>query len=300
MVLDSVDDLIELGSSTIEAVSVVLEKSDGGSEEITWSDVNDVLSSEQWGKLINKEILVEGTTGFTVSNPEETEKILNKYRKQEGKGSETGWSNLDKVVGMVGLVFFAGYFVSDIRGVIVGVDRLFLSSLDGLFPFYLVIVLLSIFTGLYSTMLQSWLIDSQKLKEYKKKVEKLQEKKKEVRGNDDKDISDIIDGDEEDIMNSQVKMMKLQFRPTVWIMLITIPVFLWMRWKINGGHIDQNELRIILPFFGSKTWKASLIGSIPTWIFWYFLCSLGSRQVLKKVFNLDMLSIGNSSVESED
>lgn len=40
--------------ATREAIAVVFEQTNEGSEELQWSDVKDALSSGQWGRLIQE------------------------------------------------------------------------------------------------------------------------------------------------------------------------------------------------------------------------------------------------------
>ncbi|NNC25236.1 DUF106 domain-containing protein, partial [Salinisphaera sp. USBA-960] len=63
----------------------------------------------------------------------------------------------------------------------------------------------------------------------------------------DEEALDRIQKEQMEAMGDQLGMFKMQFRPMVWIMLLTIPVFLWMYWKL--GQIDQG-VELILPLIG--------------------------------------------------
>lgn len=92
-------------------------------------------------------------------------------------------------------------------------------------------------------------------------------------------------------MGDQMGMFKEQFRPMVWIMFLTIPVFLWMYWAIGVGgnaqpHIDVGTL--VLPLTGTVEWTEGVLGPMQAWIVWYFLCSMGFTQIIRKALNIDM------------
>jgi uncharacterized membrane protein (DUF106 family) len=70
----------------------------------------------------------------------------------------------------------------------------------------------------------------------------------------------------------------------VWIMLLTIPVFLWMYWMILDQGVTPNTL--VLPLIGETTWQQGVLGPLQAWILWYFLCSMGFTQMIRKSLNI--------------
>jgi uncharacterized membrane protein (DUF106 family) len=93
-------------------------------------------------------------------------------------------------------------------------------------------------------------------------------------------------------------MFKEQFRPMVWIMFFTIPVFLWMYWGIGIGpnaeaHVPLQNL--VLPLVGEVAWTDQVLGPIQAWIIWYFLCSMGFTQIIRKGLNIDMSPTASAS-----
>jgi uncharacterized membrane protein (DUF106 family) len=81
-------------------------------------------------------------------------------------------------------------------------------------------------------------------------------------------------------------MFKEQFRPMVWIMLLTIPVFLWMYWMILSPEQALDPNTIVMPLIGETTWKTGVLGPLQAWILWYFLCSMGFTQLIRKSLNI--------------
>jgi uncharacterized membrane protein (DUF106 family) len=87
-------------------------------------------------------------------------------------------------------------------------------------------------------------------------------------------------------MGDQLGMFKEQFRPMVWTMFFTIPVFLWIYWMVLDGHVSGNETQIVAPLVGEATWRTRILGPMQLWIVWYFLCSMGFTQLIRKSLNI--------------
>ena len=93
-------------------------------------------------------------------------------------------------------------------------------------------------------------------------------------------------------MADNLGMFKEQFRPMVWIMVLTIPVFLWMYYAIgfrSGAGVHSDQIRnIVVPFAGNVEWTDPVIDLLPLqiWIVWYFLCSMAFTQVIRKSLNI--------------
>lgn len=69
-------------------------------------------------------------------------------------------------------------------------------------------------------------------------------------------------------------------------MLVTIPVFLWLRWKVRGGHLGADETGLVVPIAGAVPWQDPLVGPVSTWIGWYFLGSMASHRLVRKAYGL--------------
>ena len=54
-----------------DAIETVLDRADDG--DVRWLDVKSELSSGQWGRLIEKGVLVEGEEGFRLADAEATD-----------------------------------------------------------------------------------------------------------------------------------------------------------------------------------------------------------------------------------
>ncbi|MFC7165422.1 DUF106 domain-containing protein [Halospeciosus flavus] len=264
-------------------------------ETIEWRDVKGDLTSGQWGRLIEKGILEEAGDGFRLADPDAVREGL------EGEGAsgvssssdvdlpddeETSWSKWDKGAALVAVGMFAGYSWAPARNAVGNVMDVFLGPLDSLLPFYLVIMVLAVITGLYSTLLQANLMNMEKMGAYQERMKDIQERQKQAKEQGNEEELERIREEQMEAMGDQLGMFKEQFRPMVWIMVLTIPVFLWMYWKLLAGHITTEEMTMVFPLVGEATLTAGIIGPVQAWIVWYFLCSMGFSQVIRKGLNI--------------
>jgi uncharacterized membrane protein (DUF106 family) len=285
--------LVEEDSEMERAIETVLERAEGG--QIDWVDVRDELTSGQWGRLIEQGILVDGESGFELADREAVESALagdvesgSASTSDDDEIEDTEWTKWDKGAALVTVALFAGYTWGPMRDLIGTTMDVALGPLEALLPFHVVVMVLALATGLYSTILQANLMNTEKMAEYQERVKALQERKKQAKEADDDEQLQQINQEQMDAMSDQMGMFKEQFRPMVWIMFLTIPVFLWMYWRIGIGDSSQVFGHIVFPIRGEVAWKESVVGPIQAWIVWYFLCSMGFTQIIRKGLNIDM------------
>ncbi|WP_152041999.1 DUF106 domain-containing protein [Salinigranum salinum] len=301
-----VRDLVDDDDGMRGAIETVLAHVDDDGE-VTWVDVKGDLTSGQWGRLIERGVLVEGDAGFRLADAEEVRAGLNgstgatdsKSTSSSGSTSTTSddevegssWSKYDKGAAVVTVALFAGYSWAPLRNVIGGVMDVFLGPLATLMPFYAVVMILALATGLYSTLLQANLMDMEKMSKYQDRMKDIQERRKQAKEEGNDEELDRIQEEQMEAMGDQMGMFKEQFRPMVWIMFFTIPVFLWMYWGIGiGPNADSHVVleNLVLPLMGEVAWTDQVLGPIQAWIVWYFLCSMGFTQIIRKGLNIDM------------
>ncbi len=306
---EKINALVREDSSMTEALEAIREESDRNGGEVQWGDVNDDLTSGQWGRLIEKGVLVDGDEGFEIADREAYDEAL------DGDGDGGGvpdvdideeaasWSQWDKMAGVGSILLMIGYWLDSVRSTVGSTIDLVLGPLDAVLPFYAVILSVALLTGLYSTLLQANLMNPERIGKYQERMKAMQEKQKDVRERkqeaEERDASEAeierLENEMEEVREEQMEamadnlgMFKEQFRPMVWIMLFTIPLFLWMYWKIGGGHITEADQVMIMPLVGEVALNEGLLGPMWAWIVWYFLCSMGFTQLLRKALNIDM------------
>ena len=296
---EKVESLLEDEGELAAALDVVLDVAEEQGI-VEWSDVSDDITSGQWGRLIETGLLVDASgNGFVVDDPDAVRDALDRADPQPttttsgesesgSSGSSTddeGWSTWDKAAAVGSIAMFLGYSQNNVRNAIGRVLDVALGPLEATLPFYVVVLVLAILTGLYSTILQANLMDMEKMSEYQERMQEIQERRKAAKERGDDEELDRIQQEQMDAMGDQLGMFKTQFRPMVWIMLFTIPVFLWMYWMLLSGQ-DIHPATITLPLVGSVSWTEGVLGPIQAWIVWYFLCSMGFTQVIRKALNI--------------
>ncbi|ESP88941.1 DUF106 domain-containing protein [Candidatus Halobonum tyrrellensis] len=285
-----------------EAVEVVLARAEDG--EVKWTDVRDDISSGQWGRLIERGILEDGESGFALADRDAIEAGLRDPdadttgdattetagTSDDDEEEDSSWSLYDKGAAAVTVLFFIGYSYGPVRSVVGQAMDVVLGPLQAALPLYAVIMIIATVTGLYSTLLRANLMDMEKMSEYQEQMQELQERQKAAKERGDDDELDRIQEEQMSAMGDQLGMFKEQFRPMVWIMMLTIPAFLWMYWGMGfrGGAGAWSGLQdIVLPLVGQVTWSDNVL-VMPAWIIWYFLCSMAFTQIIQKGLNIQM------------
>lgn len=303
---EKVRSLIEEDPSLADALGAVVRAADAGDGEVEWSDVRDDLSSGQWGRLIEKGILTEGLRGFVIDDPDAVKSVLDdediEYIVATSDAVEvegTEWSQWDKAAAIGAIAMFAGYAWDPARELAGNTMDIFIGPLAATLPLYGVVMILALLTGLYSTLLQANLTNREVMAEYRNRMQAIQKKRKRAKEEGDEEALQQIQQEQMEAMGEQLGMFKEQFRPMVWIMFLTIPVFLWLLWAVSarlGAPAERYEGtfgEITFPLAsGPMEWTYPMIWYIEPWIIWYFICSLAFTQVIRKSLNIQMTPSG--------
>ncbi|WP_135821101.1 DUF106 domain-containing protein [Halostella litorea] len=289
---EKVESLIEEDVTMADALAAVRRETKANGGEVEWGDVRDDLTSGQWGRLIEKGVLVSGDEGFELADPEAVEEALEDdgtvstgaTSTGEGDDEEASWSQYDKLAGVSALALMVGYYYDPVKNAVGGTIDAVLAPLSATMPFYAVILSVAMITGLYSTLLQSNLMDMDKMAEYQERMKAIQEKQKRAKERGDDEALEKVREEQMEAMGDQMGMFKEQFRPMVWIFLLTIPFFLWMYWKIGDPQFGSTT--VVMPMHGEVSWSEGIVGPMQAWIVWYFLCSMGFTQLIRKSLNL--------------
>jgi len=255
--------------------------------ELQWQDVSGDVSSGQWGRLLEKDLLVAADDGFRFADPEGVREGLGPEEETDEEAPETtSWSKWDKLAGVGAVGAMVGYSVTPIRNAVGGSVELLIGPIDAVLPFYVVVMVLAVLTGLYSTLLQANLTDMSKMSEYQERAKDLQDRMSDAKERGDEAEIERLREEQMEAFGDQANMLKEQFRPMVWIMLLTIPVFLWMYWKLGSGRVPTEELQMTLPLMGEANLKSGRALVFPVWIIWYMLCSFSFSNVIRKALNI--------------
>lgn len=148
-------------------------------------------------------------------------------------------------------------------------------------PFYILIVILSAFTGLYSSIIQKYTIDYEKMTETQEKMKEFQTEFREATLSQDEKKIKKLEAKRDRVMREQMEMSQEQFKPMIYILIISVPIFFWLWFRLA-----QASSTITLPYYGLHSLNDPVIWVIPAWILWYMICSITVSQVIRKALNI--------------
>ena len=191
------------------------------------------------------------------------------------------WSLYDKIAAVLVLGLMSGYFLAPIQHVVTTTLQTVLGPLTVLLPFSVLLLVLSGTTGVVSTIARHRLQDTERLQQLQERIEDVSDRLQEAQTGDD-DSADL-QADQKAMMSDWMTVLKLQFRPAVWSMLVTIPIFLWVRWLVTAPAVAIAPLALSLPLLGPLAWTGTVIWPIKIWLVWYCGGSMSSAVVSRKL-----------------
>jgi uncharacterized membrane protein (DUF106 family) len=148
-------------------------------------------------------------------------------------------------------------------------------------PFYILILILSALTGLYSSIVQKYTIDYEKMTESQERMKEFQTEYREAQLSQDEKKIKKLEAKKDRVMKEQLEMSQQQFKPMAYILILTVPIFFWLLYRLS-----QTQTTITLPFYGLHNLHDAIIWVIPAWILWYMICSITLSQVIRKALNI--------------
>ena len=185
-------------------------------------------------------------------------------------------------IGFMMLMMFS-YSIEWLRlGVGQGIDGAFSPLIDAFkIPFYILIVILSAFTGLYSSIIQKYTIDYEKMTETQERMKEFQTEYREAQLSQDEKKIKKMDAKKDRVMKEQLEMSQNQFKPMAYILVVSVPIFFWLLFRLK-----EVPSTITLPYTGLQSLLAPVVWVIPAWMIWYMICSITLSQVIRKSLNI--------------
>ena len=119
------------------------------------------------------------------------------------------------------------------------------------------------------------------MKETQNRMKVFQKEYREAMLSQDEKTIKKLEAKRSKMMQEQMEMSQSQFKPMGYIMVITLPIFFWLIFRLNNF-----EAMINMPFFGHVLLTDQILGPAPAWIIWYMLCSLTLSQVIRKALDI--------------
>ena len=196
--------------------------------------------------------------------------------------------SLDKGAMVLGIVLFFGVMIGDYR-VALGwaMDAYVLGWLPrtGL-PFPVVLFILAAITGLYASLVQKYTMDWEFMRNQQEKMKALQRNMKEAQLSGDQARIQALQNEQMRLVSEQGKMMQMQFKPMLYIGIISIPLLMWVYYYTKNHAL----IEMTFPFWGKQLIDATVIGPIIYWYYWYFACSFPVSQIIRKALNIGSMS----------
>jgi len=292
--MDDVCETLRGDDALANAARQVLNHAESGDGVVTWSDVSGDVPAEQWGRLLESELLVATDAGFVVDDPDAVRSTLEELAVEidatapgADAGDEDGWTRQDKLAGVGALCLMASYQVPVMKNTVGSTAHLLFGPVEAALPFGLTVALLAVATTLVSTTLRKRLTDGSEREQVQERLQQVNERLQAARERGDETAVERLTERQRELMGQQLGAMKQLFRPMVYTMLVTIPVFLWLSWLTVNPAAAITPAAQMLPLMGRVVWTARLVGPMQVWMVWYFVCSilsgLASRHVAKRI-----------------
>ncbi|MFA4878150.1 MAG: EMC3/TMCO1 family protein [Methanoregula sp.] len=181
------------------------------------------------------------------------------------------------------MLMMLSYSIEWLRvGVGQGIDTALDPVVDGFgIPFYILIVILSAFTGLYSSIIQKYTIDYDRMTETQERMKEFQKEYREAQLSQDEKRIKKLEAKRDRVMKEQLEMSQQQFKPMAYILVLTVPIFFWLLFRLS-----EVNTTITMPYLGTHNLNDAALWIIPAWIFWYMICSITLSQVIRKSLNI--------------
>ncbi len=155
-------------------------------------------------------------------------------------------------------------------------------------PFFVMIMILSGMTGLYSSLVQKYTIDYEKMKETQEKMKVFQKEFREAQLSGDEKRVKKLQGRQDRMMQDQLDISRQQFTPMAIILVLSVPIFFWLLLRLPPVGTETITIgnSIVMPFIGAVSLSSFAFWIVPAWILWYMLCSLTLSQVIRKALNI--------------
>jgi uncharacterized membrane protein (DUF106 family) len=195
--------------------------------------------------------------------------------------------SLDMVALAIGFVLFFGIMISsDLRHSLGMATGHVIGWMPGILPFHVVLFIMAAITGLYASLIQKYTMDWDFLRNQQEKMKKVQREMKEAQLSGDQSRQQQLQAEQMKMVSEQGKMMQMQFKPMLYIGIVSIPLFMWAYL-----YIGENPMMVMtFPFWGTKLINTTVMGPVIYWFYWYFICSLPVSQIIRKALDIGSMS----------
>ncbi len=190
---------------------------------------------------------------------------------------------IDKVAIGLGIFLMFGIIaIPGLRDIIGNLVGGLLNPLLSILPLHIIIFILAAITGLYASLIQKYTMDWELTRRIQEKMKALQSEMRQAQLTNNAAKLKKLQAQQAEMMEDQMTMMKQQFKPMLYISIISIPLFFWVYLAIS----QSPDAAVIFPFWGEQKLTDKVFWEIQYWLFWYFICSMPVSQITRKALNI--------------
>jgi uncharacterized membrane protein (DUF106 family) len=153
-------------------------------------------------------------------------------------------------------------------------------------PLFIVILILSVITGSYSSLILNRYVDQSVVKESQSRMREFQKRFREAQLAGDKAKLKKLEKERAEVMELSMDIQMQSMKPMPYILVISLPVFGWLNYVVYNAQLPVEISRAItMPYLGTLNYTQA-VSILPVWIVWYLLCSLVFTQVIRKTIGM--------------
>jgi uncharacterized membrane protein (DUF106 family) len=179
-------------------------------------------------------------------------------------------------------MMFGIILIPDLRNIIGHLVGELLNPLLSILPLHIIIFMLAAITGLYASLIQKYTMDWELMRRVQERSKVMQKELRQAQLTNNAAKIKKLQAQQAEMMEDQMGMMKQQFKPMLYISIISIPLFYWVYLAIA----QSPNASIIFPFWGEHRLTDRVFWQIQYWLFWYFICSMPVSQITRKALNI--------------
>ncbi len=140
---------------------------------------------------------------------------------------------------MFGIIFFPS--LRPTIGTIVGT---ILNPILTLLPLHMVIMVLATITGLYASLIQKYTMDWGLTRRIQEKMKNIQKEMRQAQLSNNAAKMKKLQEKQAELVGDQMEMMKQQFKPMLYIAIVSIPLFYWAYLIVTPVYFSWNDTPI--------------------------------------------------------
>jgi uncharacterized membrane protein (DUF106 family) len=154
-------------------------------------------------------------------------------------------------------------------------------------PLFITILILSVITGSYSSLLLNRFVDQEQVKQSQAKMRDFQKVYREAQLAGDKGKLKKLENERAEVMELSMDVQSQTMRPMPYILIISLPLFGWLSFILYQPWLASYvSTTINFPYFGTLAYTQGVILGFPVWLIWYLVCSLVFTQVIRKTLGM--------------